>query len=672
MSYSFPTDATDGDKVQLDNGIEYIYQADKDRWMVNSSKDGLSGHFVKRQGGDSMEGPLSITTQPDTGARDTRRVNTLGVFSNTDGSALRLGTTRDRVYVGHNDTSFNGPIRVDEIQEKTVGEGVQITDRVILKTEGVEDDEAVTKKYIDDVARHIQDEIVELEEEIDAIAPSVERGRWTFTAVGTVAQPGQFTMYDADFGNGSPTGLFKSAKSIWFNELDLDGTPHSFANVKDGELLEIFIDGSPEYGLFSVIGEAHDETATGSKFWVVDVDFVRTNESTTAVGPGEICRFKIFEAPSGGEATSFVMKSGDTMSGNLTIDKSAESTDAEVGLTLKGNRSSATNPTATIAFDNKQSSAKGYFSYRSYGTSSYFKFNRDVDLNNNGLHSVGQIRMEPNGGIGSGNNTRLTFHSANSGQDGEGLLVVPRPVDNRRGFVIRGNNADGDEQDILWSFTNTGNADAVNYAGKITSDNNLVNKLYVDDQMAELVKKIEELEMASRATESHQFQMYNKTLGGSTEIGPQISPNEIMSCANDGDVWNGQDTHHLSSEYRYIYVCFPDGYRLNSAGQMSVVGYNNADMYDARNSNVATYHISGVEACPPDKSAGKNIYRAVIQLDAYKPSGDSFYPSWGEGNLYITFSGGALTKTSATTLNPDDRPSNVAETIAVPDEGDNE
>ena len=58
MSYSFPTDAKDGDKIQLDNGIEYIYQADKERWVVNSSKDGLSGHFVKREGGDSMEGPL--------------------------------------------------------------------------------------------------------------------------------------------------------------------------------------------------------------------------------------------------------------------------------------------------------------------------------------------------------------------------------------------------------------------------------------------------------------------------------------------------------------------------------------------------------------------------------------------------------------------------------------
>ena len=497
MSYSFPTDAKDGDKIQLDNGIEYIYQEDKERWVVNSSKDGLSGHFVKRQGGDSMEGPLTILAQDSADGRATKRVETLGVFSNSDGSALRLGTTRDRVYVGHNDTSFNGPIKVGEVQEKNAGTGIEFANRVILKTEGAEDDEAVTKKYIDDMARHLQDEIVELEEEIDAIAPSVERGRWSFTAVGTVAQPGQFTMYDADFGNGSPTGLFKSARSIWFNELDLDGTPHSFANVRDGELLEIFIDGSPEYGLFSVTGEAHDETATGSKFWVIDVDFVRTNETTTAIGPGEICRFKIFEAPSGGDATSFVMKSGDTMSGNLIIDKSDESTDTEAGLTLTGNRPSTADSAATITFDNEQSTAKGYLTYRSYGSSSYFKFNRDLDLNNNGLHSVGQIRMEPSGGIGAGNNTRLTFHNASSGQEGEGLLVVPRPVDNRRGFAIRGNNADGDEQDILYSFTNTGKADAINYLGKMDSGKNLVNKAYVDAQMSELMKKIEELEMSS-------------------------------------------------------------------------------------------------------------------------------------------------------------------------------
>ena len=65
--------------------------------------------------------------------------------------------------------------------------------------------------------------------------------------------------------------------------------------------------------------------------------------------------------------------------------------------------------------------------------------------------------------------------------------------------------------------------------------------------------------------------MNNKTTGGSSSIGSQLFINDIMSCDNDGDEWNGQNTHLLSSEYRHIYVCFEDGYRLNSTGQMSVV-----------------------------------------------------------------------------------------------------
>ena len=161
----------------------------------------------------------------------------------------------------------------------------------------------------------IRQDIIELEEEIDAIAPSVERGRWVFTAVGTVANPGQFTMYDADFGSGQPTGLFKSAKSIWFNEIDSDGTLHSFADVDDGELLEIFVDGSPEYGLYEVVGKAHDETQGASSFWVIDVNFVRTLEPTTAVGPGELCRFKVFMAPTGVDASEILKYVDDRLEG---------------------------------------------------------------------------------------------------------------------------------------------------------------------------------------------------------------------------------------------------------------------------------------------------------------------------------------------------------------------
>ena len=85
--------------------------------------DILDERYVNKEGGDFMEGPLDIRKQDGTGSRDTNKVKTLGVYSGSD-DALRLGTNdkTDRVYVGKNDTSFNGPIKVDEIVERNDGQ----------------------------------------------------------------------------------------------------------------------------------------------------------------------------------------------------------------------------------------------------------------------------------------------------------------------------------------------------------------------------------------------------------------------------------------------------------------------------------------------------------------------------------------------------------------------
>ena len=292
---------------------------------VLDSEHYQSGDYVKKKGGDSMEGQLTITGPRKAGddVDNPDLVSSLKVLNidNAQNSSLQLRHSGNaKVYIGDTDISVASDIKFNRAQGAVVKTNVQdllnISDREIAYLgQSIEDEDLITKKYVDDTKDFLQNEIIELEEEIEAIAPSVERGKWTFTAVGTVANPGQFTMYDADFGNGNPTGLFKSAKSIWFNEIDSDGTPHAFADVDDGELLEIFVDGSPEYGLFEVVGQAHDETQTGTKFWVIDVNFVRSLEATTAVGPGELCRFKVFMAPTGGDASSFVLKTGDTMEG---------------------------------------------------------------------------------------------------------------------------------------------------------------------------------------------------------------------------------------------------------------------------------------------------------------------------------------------------------------------
>ena len=277
-----------------------------------------------------MEGPLEITGPRRAGddADNPNYESTLKVLNIENRNSSYLGLKHNgatKVYVGGDDVSVATDIKFNRGTGSTIKSNVQdllkVSERDIAYLgQSIEDESLVTKQYVDNG-------LIELSEEIDAIAPSVERGKWLFTAVGTVANPGQFTMYDAEFGSGQPTGLFKDAKSIWFNEIDIEGTPHSFSDVDDGELLEIFVEDSPEYGLYEVVGQAHDETQGATKFWVIDVNFVRTLEPTTVVGPGELCRFKIFQAPTGGAAGDFVLKSGDTMTGQLVMESEAELVD---------------------------------------------------------------------------------------------------------------------------------------------------------------------------------------------------------------------------------------------------------------------------------------------------------------------------------------------------------
>ena len=152
----------------------------------------------------------------------------------------------------------------------------------------------------------------------------MERGSWNFTLSGIVSGPGIFTAYDEYVAtSGNPIGLVTNIKSLWFHSIDNAGTPHGFDNVEPGNLLELFVEGKSEYGLFEVV-EVHDFTGGASDYWVIDVDFVRTLENTTRFDNNETCRLKIFKAPEGGTADGFVLKSGDTMSGDLAIDKGAE------------------------------------------------------------------------------------------------------------------------------------------------------------------------------------------------------------------------------------------------------------------------------------------------------------------------------------------------------------
>ena len=682
MTFNFP-DPLATTQFTASNGITYSWDAIDGKWQIKRYAADFDDRYVNEEGGDTMEGPLQITGPRVAGddADNPDLVSSIQVLNvdNTQNSGLHLrhsGTTK--LYVGASDLSVAADIKFNRGAGTVIKTNQQDIfnigqNEVAYLGETIEDKDLVTKKYVDDADEELRQDIIELEEEIDAIAPASERGTWAYNPVGNVSLPGAYTMFTEfrDDGLGNVASIFAAVKNIALNERDLDNTVHNFGGTDEGDLLEIFEENDADYGLYSIVSiekiDNPNPGGIGYSYISIDVNLERTGNGDSA---DSRARFKVFKAPSGGDANAFVRKAGDNMEGTLDME-GASGRNKILNLASPTSDYQAANK---IYVDNRLEGVVGRYivkdvsnnpvstdGHMGLSTSFYLSINqfsfgaKDLDGGVTKQLTDGDIIETFDTGNNKTNRFKVTdasnapsvvkveFVSGTSGYALQDVYQVQIYPGSGGEYVLKA----GDNMEGELSMQGQGGRNKIIDLATPTSDYHAANKTYVDDKIGELLAKIEELEMASGTTESYQFRMNNKTTGGSTEIGSQMFINEIMSCDNDGDEWNGQNTHLLSSEYRHIYVCFEDGYQLNSTGQMSVVRYSNSNQYDIRNSNVGTFNISAVEVCPPDKSSGKNIYRAVIQLDAYKPGTDAFYPSWGQGNVYVTFSDGSLTKTSA-------------------------
>ena len=168
----------------------------------------------------------------------------------------------------------------------------------------------------------IKNDIIELEEEIDAIAPSFERGTWLFNPLGS-ASSGQFAMY----GVGTPTREFTQVDAIYINSVDSNGSLHSFSDVSVDSYVEVFAGDDADFGLYQ-IKVIHDETGGANSFWHFEVEHVRSNRVLAEAS--SVCRFKFFELSDGADGTSFVLKAGDEMTGPLKFESDVEVNDWNV------------------------------------------------------------------------------------------------------------------------------------------------------------------------------------------------------------------------------------------------------------------------------------------------------------------------------------------------------
>ena len=204
----------------------------------------------------------------------------------------------------------------DNMEGQLDMEGEGGRNKIVNLADPTEDFDAATKKYVDDNDQKLQNEIIELEEEIEALAPTLERGSWRFNPAGS-ASPAMYAMY----AMGTTTSEYPQADQIFINTIDTDGKLHNFNDVEVGSYLEIFSPDDGDYGLYKVTGKS-DETGGANAFWMFDVEHSRSNRPMADASLEDKCRVKFFTIAETVDPTSFVMKAGDSMTGDLVMDKS--------------------------------------------------------------------------------------------------------------------------------------------------------------------------------------------------------------------------------------------------------------------------------------------------------------------------------------------------------------
>ena len=226
-------------------------------------------------------------------------------------------------------------------------------------------DAYVTLDYFNADQKRQDDKIIELEEEFENLLPSLDRGSWKYSEDFT-KPPGKFGLRT---GGGLPTA-FDQVDTIVFNKEDDAGEPHGFADIKVDSYIQLFQDGENDTAIYHVDVAP---VSSGDEY-IIQVSFVRAEGDYPSLD--ELFRFKFYEL-AGGDAGAYVLKIGDTMTGDLTITKDPDDpTEGAAALHLEGRRPNANNSSATISFDNENVndvSKIGYLTYRTYGNNQNFQ-----------------------------------------------------------------------------------------------------------------------------------------------------------------------------------------------------------------------------------------------------------------------------------------------------------
>ena len=239
---------------------------------------------------------------------------------------------------------------------------------------------ATTKAYVDR-------RFTEIEEELDAIAPSVQRGTWYYNGTEQSANrnpgTGKFYLQKNDGGNQTVVTTYAAANQLVINNVNSAGETQSFATSSYQDILSLY---NVEDDGF-VIGEVQTVGADMGGYRIIT--FTPDSAGLEPVD-NKLARLNIFNPPSGGNITEYLNKTTNDQIGleddrNITYTvacaNAAGSNYRALSFKLKGVKDSfvVKGPSGSTNFKVEKNTASftadfNYIrntSYLAYGSSSY-------------------------------------------------------------------------------------------------------------------------------------------------------------------------------------------------------------------------------------------------------------------------------------------------------------
>ena len=234
----------------------------------------------------------------------------------------------------------------------------QISEDLTALTSRVADGETVQGQIQEtitdalDTQSNIKNSVIELEEEIESLAPSLDRGKWNLATLGagvTLAS-GEYAMgigVDSEYcqekylecleaannhpfemsectrlagecGNAKDNGEeffindWSHADFLHFHKTDSEGKNHTFSDYEVGMFIDLFDQGDTGFAVFEITAVP---TLDGDVYTIGVTPIQHEGEASG------LARIKVFEL-AGADPTDFVRKEGDTIRGKLNINPS--------------------------------------------------------------------------------------------------------------------------------------------------------------------------------------------------------------------------------------------------------------------------------------------------------------------------------------------------------------